>query len=137
MQFRLTVRCGSFAIAILFLTITTCCEAQHMNVPGVPCNKPSSGVEETNCFFQAYKDADQELNRTSAQIRKVIRGDELTRLQTAQRLWVKFRDASCAAERELYSGGSAASMVFAALHGADTRQRTSELKTMYGPRLEK
>jgi uncharacterized protein YecT (DUF1311 family) len=136
-QFRLTLSCGSFAIAILFLTIATCCQAQHMNVPGVPCNKPSSGAEETNCFVQAYKDSDQELNRTYSQIRRVVGGDELTKLQAAQRLWVKFRDANCAAERELYSGGSAASMVYAACMAADTRQRTAELMTMYGWRLEK
>jgi uncharacterized protein YecT (DUF1311 family) len=108
-----------------------------MNVPGVPCNKPSSGAEETNCFFQAYKEADQELNLTYAQIRKVVSGDELTKLREAQRLWIAFRDANCAAERQLYSGGSAASMVYAACMEADTRQRTAELKTMYGWRLAK
>ena len=123
-------------LAILLLA-TISCEAQHMNVPGVPCNKPLSGAEETKCFFKAYKEADQELNRIYAQIRKILGGHELTKLREAQRLWIAYRDANCAAERELYSGGSATSMVYAACMEADTRQRTAELKTIYGWRLEK
>ncbi|WP_084080130.1 lysozyme inhibitor LprI family protein [Edaphobacter aggregans] len=136
MQFRPAMCFGLFICAFLTLVIAHC-QAQHMNVPGVPCDKPSSGAEETACFFRAYKEADQELNRTLALIRTVVDGDELTKLRAAQNLWIKFRDANCAAERELYSGGSAASMVYAACMEADTRQRTAELKTMYGWRLEK
>jgi uncharacterized protein YecT (DUF1311 family) len=67
----------------------------------------------------------------------VVGGDELTRLKTAQRLWIQYRDANCEAEREMYSGGSAASMVRLACLEAMTRHRTEELRTMYGWRLEK
>ena len=58
-------------------------------------------------------------------------------MQEAQRLWLKFRDANCSAERNMYGSGTAASMVYAACIEADTRQRTAELKTMYGWRWQK
>ena len=49
----------------------------------------------------------------------------------------QIRDANCAAERELYDGGTAAPMVYQACLGTDTRQRAAELNVMYGWRLEK
>jgi len=63
--------------------------------------------------------------------------DEQKDLQAAQHLWLNFRDANCSAERTLYAGGSAAPMVYAAWVEADTRQRTTDLKAMYGSRLQK
>jgi uncharacterized protein YecT (DUF1311 family) len=109
-----------------------------MNAPGASCNVPSTGAEETNCFLQAYKTADQDLNRTYDRIRKFLGDDEGgKKLLAAQRLWLQFRGANCAAERELYSGGSAAPMVYYACMEADTRQRTAELKTMYDWLLNK
>ena len=63
--------------------------------------------------------------------------DEQKDLQSAQRLWLKFRDANCAAERHLYEGGSAAQMVYAACMEADTRGRTAEIEKMYGWRMVK
>lgn len=81
--------------------------------------------------------ADEQLNNLYARVREVLSADEQRDLRIAQRLWLKFRKANCEAERNLYAGGSAAPMVYAACVDADTRQRTSELKTMYGWRLEK
>jgi uncharacterized protein YecT (DUF1311 family) len=58
-------------------------------------------------------------------------------LQVTQRLWVQFRDANCSAEYSLYGGGSAGPTARAACIEAVTRQRTAELKTMYGWVLDK
>ena len=84
-------------------------------------------------FTRAYK----QLNEIYARVRQVLSPDEQEQLQEAQRLWLKFRDANCTAERSLYGRGTAAPMVYAACLGADTRQRISELNTMFGWRVEK
>ena len=81
--------------------------------------------------------ADKQLNEANARVREVLTPDEQEQLQEAQRLWLKFRDANCTAERSLYGRGTAVPMVYAACIEADTRQRTSELNTMYGWRVEK
>ncbi|MGA2237259.1 MAG: lysozyme inhibitor LprI family protein [Terriglobales bacterium] len=111
--------------------------AQHMNAPDAPCQAPASNAETTACFVSASKVADEQLNKIYVRIREVLSADEQQDLQEAQRLWLKFRDANCSAERNLYAGGSAAPMVYAACVEADTRQRTSDLKAMYGWRLVK
>lgn len=110
---------------------------QHMNAPDAPCQPPGSNAGMTACFIQASKAADERLNKTYSRIREVLSPDEQRDLQSAQRLWLKFRDTNCSAERNLYGGGSAGPTVYAACIEADTRQRTSELKMMYGWRLEK
>lgn len=97
---------------------------QEMNEPGVGCH-------------DVGPDADAESNATYSSIRKILSPAEQEKLRTAQRLWLQFRDANCAAERDLYVGGSAAPAVYAACLAADTRQRTAELKKIYGWRLEK
>ncbi len=61
----------------------------------------------------------------------------LAKLKVAQRLRVQFRDANCAVEQEIYEGGSTYGMVGSACLAAMTRQRTEELKVMYGGLLEK
>jgi uncharacterized protein YecT (DUF1311 family) len=111
--------------------------AQHMNAADAPCRDAGSNTEVTQCFITASHTADKQLNETYVRIGQVLSPDEQEQLKEAQRLWVKFRDANCTAERSLYGGGTAAPMVYAACLEADTRQRITELKTMYGWRLEK
>jgi uncharacterized protein YecT (DUF1311 family) len=111
--------------------------AQHMNAADAPCKSPASNAEETQCFVRASKVADTQLKETYARVRQILSPDEQRDLQQVQTLWLKFRDANCLAERNLYGSGTAAPMVYAACLEADTRQRTTELKTMYGWRLEK
>jgi uncharacterized protein YecT (DUF1311 family) len=113
------------------------CFAQHMNAKDGPCQAPSSGAGETQCFYDASKKADLELNQVYKRVQSVVEGDDLAKLKTVQRLWIQFRDANCDAEHELYSGGSAAPMVQFACLEAVTRHRSEELMVMYGWRLEK
>lgn len=70
------------------------------------------------------------MNSVYNKVLKVLSTSDHDKLQVAQRLWIRFRDANCTAERELYGEGSAAPMVYAACLAADTRQRTAELKEM-------
>lgn len=108
-----------------------------MNAPDSPCKGPASNAEMTACFISASKAADERLNKIYSRIGEVLSANEQRDLQAAQRLWLKFRDANCSAERNLYAGGSAGPTVYAACVEADSRQRTNDLKAMYGWRLEK
>jgi uncharacterized protein YecT (DUF1311 family) len=125
------------------LFIATCffhtdhASAQHMNAPDAPCQGPASNAEATACFISASKAADEQLNKIYARIREVLSADEQNDLQAAQDLWLRFRNANCSAERNLYAGGSAAPMVYAACTDANTRQRTTDLKAVYGWRFQK
>jgi uncharacterized protein YecT (DUF1311 family) len=112
-------------------------QAQHMNATDAPCHGPASNAEMTACFVSASKVAAEHLNKIYDRIREVLSANEQKDLLGTQRLWLKFRDANCSAERNLYAGGSAAPMVYVACVEAVTRQRTSDLKAMYGWRLEK
>ena len=128
-------------LRLLFLAtcffLTDHASAQHMNAPDAPCRGPASNAETTACFISASKTADEQLNKIYVRIGEVLSADEQKDLQAAQRLRLRFRDANCSAERNLYAGGSAAPMVYAACIEANTRQRTTDLKAMYGWRLQK
>ena len=106
--------------------------AQHMNSPGAPCRNLAATLAIENCFAKAYRAADSELNQRYSQIAKVLQPDDLERLKVAQRLWIQFRDATCTAESDLYSGGTASAPAYAACREELTRQRAAELKTIYG-----
>lgn len=111
--------------------------AQHMNAPDSPCTGPASTLEATNCFTATWEAADKQLDNAYGRVREVLSPDERKDLQEAERLWMKFRDADCAAERNLYKGGSAGPMAYAACVAVQTQQRTEDLKTIYGWRLKK
>jgi len=81
--------------------------------------------------------ADRELNLMYNRVQQVLAPDEQGQIRAAERLWIQFRDADCTAERSLYGNGSTAPAVYFACMVAETRQRTTELKVMYGWRLEK
>jgi uncharacterized protein YecT (DUF1311 family) len=85
-----------------------------------------------NCFDQAYKAADRTLNQRYSEISKVLQPDDLQRLKSAQRLWIQFRDATCTAENHLYNGGTASAPAHSACLEEVTRQRATDLETIYG-----
>jgi len=111
--------------------------AQHMNAAGAPCPQPASNAETTRCFLSAAKHADEELNRTYVQIRKVLGSDNLRKLEDAERLWIQYRDATCMAERDLYGNGTGAYSAHAACLEAEMRFRINDLNATYGWRVEK
>ena len=126
----------ALALALILVTSLGQVSAQHMNAKDSPCQGgPAS--EETRCFMEEHQRADRELNLLYNKIRQALSPTEQGQLQSAQRLWIQFRDANCAAERALYGGGAAAPMAHEACLAADTQQRTAELNVMYGWRLEK
>ena len=121
---------------LLLLTAFICYDsiarAQHMNSAGAPCRNVAVTLAMENCFDKAYRAADSALNQRYAQISKVLQPDDLERLKVAQRLWIQFRDATCTAESDLYSGGTASAPAYSACLEELTRLRTADLDTIYG-----
>jgi uncharacterized protein YecT (DUF1311 family) len=111
--------------------------AQHMNAAEAPCQHLGSTVEATRCFSKAAGDADRDLNRAYGQIPKVLRPEDHGKLQAAERLWIGYRDAACAAERDLYGGGTGATPAHLVCLEAETRHHQTDLTERYGWQVEK
>ena len=112
------------------------CFAQHMNVPGNPCKKAATNVETGECFERAYKVADKQLNIVYRQIKSVLGKADQDRLELAQTAWLRYRDASCEAERGLYGTGTGANPAALACLEAETQNRTVDLHQSYGWKLQ-
>jgi uncharacterized protein YecT (DUF1311 family) len=115
-----------------FLCYDSIARAQHFNSAGAPCRNVTVTLAMENCFDKAYKAADSGLNQTYSEISKVLQPEELQQLKVAQRLWIQLRDSTCTAESDLHKGGTASSPAYSACLEEETRQRTADLKTIYG-----
>ncbi|MEH7826722.1 lysozyme inhibitor LprI family protein [Gemmobacter denitrificans] len=103
----------------------------------VDCTNASSQNEMTFCAEQDWMAADADLNAAykaardrmravDADLPKDQQGAE-AQLKQAQRAWVTFRDAACAAEGYMMHGGSAEPMVIYGCRAFLTRQRAEGL----------
>ncbi len=106
--------------------------AQHMNALQAPCRDAVATADVAQCFDRASMKADRELNRIYAEVRSALAPRDRQNLEDAERAWLKYRDATCAAERDLYDGGTAAFPAYAACIEEVTRERVSDLRTIYG-----
>jgi len=104
---------------------------QHMNEKDAPCQGIGPAAAVTQCIVAESQSAEKELKVALEEIRNGLSTADRNRLQVAQGLWIQFRAANCAAARGLYDGGSAAPSVYYACLASDTRQRITELNTMY------
>ena len=80
--------------------------------------------------YADFKKADAALNRIYAQVLAKLDEEGQTKLKTAQRAWVVFRDAQAEVDADEMRGGSAARGLRAASLTEATRQRTQELKAL-------
>jgi uncharacterized protein YecT (DUF1311 family) len=78
------------------------------------------------------------MNAAYKQVRsKLDDAADLQRLVAAQRLWIQYRDANCAAERGACNeDGTAASPAYLACLEDMTRARTKELAVTYAVKLK-
>jgi uncharacterized protein YecT (DUF1311 family) len=127
---------GLFLLTVC-LAFNGSAKAQHMNAADGPCRGPATTADASQCFTDAWHAADNKLNQAYSRVQEVLGPDETADLKAAQRLWLKFRDANCAAERNMYGRGTAAPVVYSACMEANTRQRVADIKIMYGWRMEK
>jgi uncharacterized protein YecT (DUF1311 family) len=124
---------GTFLTAVL---LTVPAYGQHMNEKASPCANVVATAELSNCFFGARLTADVKLESVYKKIRSRLGADDATSLTKTQRLWFRYRDANCSAERNLYEGGTAKAPVYYACLESMTRGRTRELQVTYAVRLK-
>jgi uncharacterized protein YecT (DUF1311 family) len=117
----------------------TPCIAQHVNNPGGPCQHAGPDAMIGGCFSRAKDDADRTLNVVYAQILAVLEPKDRLNLVKAERVWLQYRDATCAAESGLYDGAADGmrSTVRVACLDAETRQRLNDLHASYDWKVQK
>lgn len=124
--------CASLFLTFLFLLVAAAsCPAQHMNEPDSPCVDVVVTSDLVSCLSKAKDASDAKLNSVYQSIRKKLEGQDASRLVETQRIWIKYRDANCSAERALYEGGTAKYPAYLACIEAMTRTRTKELQITY------
>jgi len=120
--------------------------AQHMNEKDSPCAGIAVTADLVECLSKARSSADVKLDAMYKRVQQTLRTrsdtwpdtkDDAQRLQNAQRLWLQYRDANCAAERDLYNGGTGGPPTYLACMEAMARARTKEMQVMYGWLVEK
>jgi uncharacterized protein YecT (DUF1311 family) len=95
------------------------------------CDAPGLSQAELNeCYGNAYKKADAELNVLYRQITARLKDDKATTklLVAAQRAWVAFRDAECDFSASGVSGGGALGMILAICLDRLTSKRIDDFK---------
>jgi uncharacterized protein YecT (DUF1311 family) len=92
-----------------------------------------STPEQRECYQRATQRADIALEAVLKATMAKLAGQEKARdsLQLAQSRWSDFRQAACAAEMELYEGGTIARTMYWACMARETRQRVAHLKEAY------
>jgi len=128
---------SAFTILIGCLAFSTLALAQDKNDEAFPCPNAVVTSDITECYDRALKRADQELNGAYQKIVKAIDGDALKKLKNAQRIWLRYRDATCDADMALYGSGTASGPHYLECMYYETRHRTDALIGSYGWILEK
>lgn len=96
------------------------------------CSRAPTQMEASRCAADGAAAADAELNAVWARAFAAVKGTPAAEpLRAAQRAWIPYRDLACAAEADLYQGGSIAPMIRAACLERLTRARTADLKPFY------
>lgn len=119
------------------LALSLCLAATPIAAQDVDCSNASAQVELTYCAEQDWMEADADLNaayKAAMALMKQIDADlpqdeqgAAANLKAAQRAWISFRDAACAAEGYLMHGGSAEPMVIYGCRAGLTKVRAADL----------
>jgi uncharacterized protein YecT (DUF1311 family) len=124
-------------LTALSLLATRPCDAQLPAAPDSisPCSEQIQ-LALTACANSAYRRADADLNRTYGRVLARVSAVDRAKLRTAQRAWLRFRDAQCTFEAAAYDGGSMQPMVKALCLESVTRARERQVSTPRSPNDE-
>ena len=101
--------------------------AAQGRAPALDCsNGPQTVLNE--CADAGFRAADAKLNAAyRAVTRRLTEDSARPSLVEAQRAWIRFRDAECAFDTNVYEGGSIRPMLFSQCLTRVTDQRTADL----------
>jgi uncharacterized protein YecT (DUF1311 family) len=125
------IRCVQLGAVLCLAAALNAAAQERTRVPDAPCRAEGNTNRETICLLAAARKADRQLERMVRVLQKTLKPEEFKEFYTAQSRWYPFREANCAAERDLYTELSVASLAYVACAEANTRQRVEELKLMY------
>ena len=122
----------------VFCVVTLGLSALPAAAQEVDCAKAEVQVELTYCAEQDWMRADAELNdayKAAMAVLKAVDGGlepadrgAVVNLRNAQRAWITFRDAACAAEGYQMHGGSAEPMLIYGCRARLTEARVADLQ---------
>jgi len=102
--------------------------------PSDACSSPRSTIEVNRCAQQEFDTQDRALNeayqKVLSQLNTDYRQATRERLIIAQRLWIQFRDADCAAQESVYRGGTVHTAVLIECLRDHTAQRIKDLNPL-------
>lgn len=84
--------------------------AQHTHAPSArTCMERSGGVTSAmlDCLSESYEEIDSKLNHAWSALLPTLESSQRQSFRDAQRVWVNYRDTSCAAEASLQNGSLA------------------------------
>lgn len=95
------------------------------------CSRMPTQLDANFCARDGWAISDAELNRLWGVVKPAAdRRGTGQALLDAQRSWLRYRDATCEAERDEYAGGSIAPMIYWACMDRVTIQRNAELRAL-------
>jgi uncharacterized protein YecT (DUF1311 family) len=118
---RTVMRLAGSTLVVL-LSLTPGAHAQD-----VACETAADQTTMTICAQLAYQDADGRLNDVYRALRARISEPGRDKLRTAQRAWLRWRDAQCAFETAGYADGSIHPMLLAMCLAALTQTQADRL----------
>lgn len=103
----------------------------------VDCANAVTTPDMNECAAREQKVVEAKLNRTYQQLLKDLNDPDSAgtkkKLVAAQRAWVKFREADCAAVYEHHSGGTIRNLVYSGCMRGRAEQRITELEAFNSP----
>jgi uncharacterized protein YecT (DUF1311 family) len=94
------------------------------------CSNPLTQSQMNSCAARSAQESDKKLNQAYQQLKSSLSDkQQKQRLTEAQLAWLKFRDAHCAFERGVYSGGSIAPTIYYSCLSEVTQQRTKQIQS--------
>ncbi len=94
------------------------------------CANPRTQHDMNVCAAQELARADRVLNERYQELAGSMPPVQLELLRTAQRAWIRFRDAECAYQASAFEGGSMQPMVRSSCLARLTEKRAAELGEM-------
>lgn len=105
-------------------------------VLGMANDKFQTQMEMNEIAKKDFDKADNELNKLYDILIKYLNGESRKKLLSAEKAWMKYRDAHCEAVTYGYQGGSAFYLIkYSCLKGI-TEQRINQLRLTYQEELE-
>ncbi|AJE48109.1 lysozyme inhibitor LprI family protein [Celeribacter indicus] len=100
----------------------------------VDCASAMTQTDMNICAARAHAAADADLNETYRAAMDSLsagRPEVAGALRDAQRKWIPYRDAACAAEGAVYEGGSIRPLIVSSCLERLTRVRTADIRAAY------